>query len=272
MCCSYESTSSGNNITSTMPASPTKVIARCKDSSEVTARLCGFVEQRFKEFSSSQEGGENKRKFVIGLSGGSLPKFFSAGAAAMEVDWSRVAFIFCDERLVPFDDGDSTFKVYREAMVGKVEGVNEESFVVINPKLDAEGAAKDYWQKLQSLEVPLNGSGFPRYDVLLLGMGPDGHTASLFPGHPLLEESSLRVAPISDSPKPPPGRVTLTYPVLNAASAVVFVCTGEGKREVARRVLEEEGCPLPAARVDPGPHGGELVWILDEAAAQNLKG
>ena len=109
----------------------------------------------------------------------------------------------------------------------------------------------------------------PRYDVLLLGMGPDGHTCSHFPGHPVLGEKALVVAPVIDSPKPPPARVTLTLPVLNAAAAVVFVCTGAGKKDVVRDILEGEESDLPAARVKPT--NGELVWILDAPAAQALE-
>ena len=112
--------------------------------------------------------------------------------------------------------------LFREALIGKVDGITEASFVLVDTSMPVEAAAKDYEAKLAAL-------GKASYDVLLLGMGPDGHTCSLFPGHALLDEASRQVAPITDSPKPPPERVTLTYPVLNAAQADVFVCTGEGK-------------------------------------------
>ena len=107
-----------------------------------------------------------------------------------------------------------------------------------------------------------------RLDALLLGMGPDGHTCSLFPGHKLLEETSVTVAPISDSPKPPPCRVTLTYPVINNARACVFVCTGDGKKEIVADIFDA-GADYPAARVKPG--NGELIWVLDSAAAAMCK-
>ena len=95
----------------------------------------------------------------------------------------------------------------------------------------AEEAAKDYIKKMSVYFPP---DSVPRFDVLLLGMGPDGHTCSLFPNHRLLDETSLWVCPINDSPKPPPSRITLTFPVINNARACIFAATGEGKKEMVK--------------------------------------
>ena len=105
------------------------------------------------------------------------------------------------------------------------------------------------------------------FDLILLGVGPDGHTASLFPGHELLLEDDRWVAYLEDSPKPPPKRVTFTYPVINHAARVAFIATGEGKAEVLQQVLDQPEKGLPASRVQP-VFPGQLYWFVDEPAAR----
>ena len=136
--------------------------------------------------------------------------------------------------------------------------IKDEQFIKVSVDLDVDSAAKDYEAKLKDLMGER-----PSADILLLGMGPDGHTCSLFPGHDLLNEESKIVAPIKDSPKPPPERVTLTLPVLNAAKTVVFVSTGEGKKEMIKNVLLDKNESFPATKVKPQ----KLFWIVDKPAA-----
>ncbi|KAG8429174.1 hypothetical protein GDO86_007167, partial [Hymenochirus boettgeri] len=167
----------------------------------------------------------------LGLSGGSLVQLLCRElpkTAALNTEGWRVAF--CDERLVPFSDPESTYGEYKRNLV-PLGLISESQFVTIDPTLPVEKAAEDYTKKLKEL---FSGNDLPKFDLLILGIGPDGHTASLFPGHPLLEVTDKIVAPISDSPKPPPERVTLTLPVINAAKTVVFVATGESKATILK--------------------------------------
>ncbi|XP_073909600.1 6-phosphogluconolactonase isoform X2 [Castor canadensis] len=189
-----------------------------------------------------------RARFALGLSGGSLVSMLSrdlpaAAAPAGSTNLARWTLGFCDERLVPFEHPESTYGLYRTHLLPRLP-VPADQVLTIDPELPVEAAAEDYAAKLRQA---FQGDTIPVFDLLILGVGPDGHTCSLFPGHPLLEEQEKIVAPISDSPKPPPQRVTLTLPVLNAARTVVFVATGEGKAAVLKRILEErDGAPLPA--------------------------
>ncbi|XP_076866138.1 6-phosphogluconolactonase isoform X2 [Brachyhypopomus gauderio] len=204
--------------------------------------------------------------FSLGLSGGSLVSILSKELPAVpNLDCSRWLVGFCDERFVPEDDPESTYGLYKNQFFTKVN-IPEERILAIDPSLPVQECAEDYAGKLRKA---FNTEEMPVFDMLLLGMGPDGHTCSLFPDHVLLQECQKIVAPISDSPKPPPQRVTLTLPVVNAARCVIFVSTGASKAPVLKRVLEGgESAPPPAARVTPAH--GELLWLVDEPAAASL--
>ncbi|KAB5530680.1 hypothetical protein PHYPO_G00132150 [Pangasianodon hypophthalmus] len=204
--------------------------------------------------------------FSLGLSGGSLVSILSKELPAMpNLDCSRWLVGFCDERLVPFDDPESTYGLYKNQLFSKIN-IPDDRVLAIEPSLPVQECAEDYTRKLSKA---FDTQQTPVFDMLLLGMGPDGHTCSLFPDHPLLQEKQKTVAPISDSPKPPPQRVTLTLPVVNAARCVVFVSTGGSKAPVLKALLEGgDGPVLPSALV--APTQGELFWLVDEPAAASL--
>ncbi|XP_053824223.1 6-phosphogluconolactonase isoform X2 [Vidua chalybeata] len=176
-------------------------------------------------------------RFTLGLSGGSLVPLLArelppALSAAPGADPSRWLVAFCDERLVPPEHPESTGGAYRA----------------------------------------FPGEATPQFDLLLLGVGPDGHTCSLFPGHALLQEQHSLVSFLLDSPKAPPQRVTMTLPLLNAAKALLLVATGAAKAPVIKRILEprpEASPSLPAARLRP--RSGRLRWLLDREAAKELQ-
>lgn len=201
--------------------------------------------------------------FKVGLSGGSMVQLLVQSLPNITTDWNKWYFFFCDERIVPFDSNDSTYGEYKTKLIGKIP-VTEDQFIEVNPDLSAEEAAKDYIKKMSVFFPP---DRVPCFDVLLLGLGPDGHTCSLFPDHKVLNETSLWVCPVNDSPKPPPCRITLTLPVINNANKCIFVALGSNKAEVIKRILQDRES-LPAARVQP--QNGELHWLLDEDAAKLL--
>lgn len=233
-------------------------------SDEVPKAVCDFVAAVAKR-SASERG-----FFSVGLSGGSVAKFVSQGLRDRgDVDWSTWRVFYCDERLVPFTSEDSTHAFIKQELLDRVP-ISPEHVFAVDPAIvdDPEAAAEDYARKIRSV---FPGDELPAFDLLLLGMGPDGHTCSLFPGHPGLAAGRARpVIPITDSPKPPPRRITLTLPVLNEARCVAVVATGEGKKEAVRGCLEpDEGAePLPAGLVRP--RAGELHWFMDAGAAMSL--
>jgi 6-phosphogluconolactonase len=135
---------------------------------------------------------------------------------------------------------------------------------------DLEELSDAYEKELIREFAQKDSASFPIFDLILLGIGPDGHTASLFPGHELLSEADRWVAYIEDSPKPPPKRITFTYPVINHAARVAFVATGAGKVEILPSILDTPDLGLPAARVRPVATG-QLVWFVDDAASAKVK-
>ncbi|CAG8482125.1 11992_t:CDS:2 [Acaulospora colombiana] len=218
-------------------------------------------------------------RFTIGLSGGSLPKVLATDLKDREdVEWDKWQVFFCDERLVPLDSEDSNYLLCKRELFDHVPIPPERIHTINNELIPKDQDAfteevsqeiiDDYEKQLIEVFACVNAVKFPVFDLLLLGIGPDGHTCSLFPGHSLLDESSLWVAYIEDSPKPPPRRITFTLPVINHAHTVAFVATGAGKQDVLCKILEEDGKDLPAQLVKPSH--GRLYWFLDDKAAAKL--
>jgi 6-phosphogluconolactonase len=183
---------------------------------------------------------------------------------------------YADERVVPLDHEDSNHKLCTTELFSKVP-IPQENIHVIDPSLDAGGdvegleeVADDYEKALIREFAKGDSARFPVFDLILLGTGPDGHTASLFPGHALLSEDDRWVAPIADAPKPPPRRVTLTFPVLNHAARVAFVAAGASKADTLAAVLDRPEEGLPASRVRP-KEPGQLYWFVDDAAVSKVQ-
>lgn len=144
----------------------------------------------------------------------------------------KFKFFFCDERFVPETSKDSTIREYKANLVPYTV-VSEAQFIGINTNLTLKECAQDYEEKILKNFGMKNGD-VPQFDMLILGIGPDGHTCSLFPQHPLLKEKDRLIAPIDDAPKPPPQRVTMTFPLINNAKLCMFVACGEGKADIVK--------------------------------------
>lgn len=182
---------------------------------------------------------------------------------------SREVF-FCDERIVPLDHEDSNFRACNDAFLSHVPIPREQIHTIDESLLDDLDELSDQYEKqLISLFAEKNAARFPVFDLILLGMGPDGHTCSLFPGHELLSETDRWVAYLEDSPKPPAKRITFTFPVINHAYRVAFVVAGESKQDMLHAVLDQPEEGLPCSRVRPAAPG-LVFWFADEAAAKKV--
>lgn len=213
---------------------------------------------------------QRRGKFTLALSGGSLPNMLAKNLVNRQdnaVQWDKWHVFFADERLVPLDDPESNFKLCYDELFSKVPALPREHIHTIDTTLldKAEDLADEYEKQLVEEFAMKEAVRNPVFDLILLGMGPDGHTCSLFPNHPLLNEQDCWVSAIEDSPKPPPRRITLTYPVLNHAAHVAFVLSGEGKQDMLAKVLDEPKLGLPASRVRPYSPGN-VYFFADEAA------
>ena len=206
----------------------------------------------------------SRSRFTVGLSGGSTPRrlyeLLAESPFRDNLPWERVHWFWGDERCVPWDDPASNYGMARAAMLSRAPARPENIHAVVTtgtPEEAAhryEGVLKSYYGSAAlDPEKPL-------FDVQLLGLGEDGHTASLIPGTSALDERDRWTAAVIGA-RPEP-RITLTYPLLDSARHVVFLVAGGGKREILARVLAGDPA-LPAARVSPV---GDLTWFVDEAA------
>lgn len=209
-------------------------------------------------------------RFMIALAGGSTPKKLYALLASEpyrdQLDWALLEVFWSDERCVPPDDSESNFRMAQETLLSKVPIPASQIHRMPADQSDHEAASQAY---ITEMRHSFGTGGIPGFDLIQLGMGPEGHTASLFPHQPSLHERERLVLPVT-TPKPPPDRLTFTPPLLNAARHVLFLVTGNEKADAVQAVLEGEYNPdeYPAQIVHPT--SGEVTWMLDTAAASKL--
>jgi 6-phosphogluconolactonase len=222
---------------------------------------------------TANEAVAQRGRFTIALSGGSTPKSLYnllATNARTALPWDRMFFFWGDERHVPPTDPDSNYRMADETLLSKIPVLAGNVFRIKAENPDAAAVAEAYEQTILKF-FQLKSGEVPNFDLILLGMGPDGHTASLFPGTSALQEKShLVVANWVEKMKT--HRITLTLPVLNAARCVTFLVSGTDKASVLRAVLEED---VPAEQYPSKlvrPAAGKLIWLMDRAAASQLSG
>jgi len=214
-------------------------------------------------------------RFTVALAGGSTPgalyRLLAQPDHSDRIDWARTLIFFGDERCVPPDDPRSNYRMARETLLDSVP-IPDANIFRMEGELPPPVAAERYEVVLRESYAESAGA-LPRLDLALLGLGADGHTASLFPGMPVLSESLALVAPtgVPSYVKPNVARLTLTFPALNAVACALFLVTGDAKAEAVRRALggRADTPPVPASLVRPS--GGELVWLLDASAASLLR-
>lgn len=218
--------------------------------------------------------------FRVAVSGGSLPKTLakallppSSGEGDV-VEFSKWEIFYADERCVPLTHEDSNHKLVREELLDKIPAdMGQPKVYPIEEKYidDEQEVADQYEKTLVSIFAARDSVKLPLFDLILLGCGPDGHTCSLFPDHPLLRETDAWVLSIADSPKPPPKRITLSLPVVLHGAKIGFVATGGGKQAVLKQIFEtEEGSKLPCGLINAGA-GEKVSWFCDTHAVEDIR-
>lgn len=256
---------------------PSPTVYSYPESSEVAAAVATAV-IRAQNAAISSHG-----NFNIALSGGSLVSVLRKGLLNHpEIQWAKWKIYYADERIVPLDHEDSNYGLTKRELLDhlpvqpKVYTIDAE---LVAQNASSEKIASNYADILErtlpTTPVFLDGNHtrsklLPKFDLILLGCGPDGHTCSLFPGHKLLEENDLIVASIEDSPKPPPRRVTLTKPVLEAASQISFVAEGAGKAPILKRIFDEHDITLPSVQVNVLSKNS-VFWFVNDPAVEGVQ-
>jgi len=210
----------------------------------------------------AQEALTERKQFRIALSGGNTPRpiFREWARIGGDLPWNQIVITFGDERCVPPNDDQSNFRMARESLLEPAH-VPDASVLRMRGEDDPKTAAQSYENQLIQVARQTNEDMY-RHDLVLLGMGDDGHTASLFPGTPALEENSRWVL-ANFVPKFSTWRLTMTYPLINHARCVCFLINASKNQELIERVIGGD-VQYPAARVQP--QSGDLVWMLGETA------
>ncbi len=229
-------------------------------------QILKFLIEKWEDISKNSI--EIRGYFAAGLSGGKTPIGFYQKLAEWDSrsSWKRTHIFLVDERFVSFDDQDSNYRMLRETLLGKIIVPQANIHPIPTGKAVLEASAKEYEADLIKFFKVSRGQ-YPAFDLILLGIGEDGHTASLFPGsRALSERKRLAAAVVVDEKKH--DRITLTLPVINHAEHVIFFVTGENKAPVLKKIIAGGDPSLPASMVRPG--SGNLLFVIDREAGSQL--
>jgi 6-phosphogluconolactonase len=220
---------------------------------------------------TAEEAIKKSGVFTFVLSGGSTPRLLyeelACQSISKRIDWQKTHIFWGDERYLPPDHQDSNYALAFQRLVSKVDVPPANVHRIITESPSARDAADNYEKTLRQFFGPPPGgeddTSLPSFDVILLGLGEDGHTASLFPGDAALEEKYRWVVAVDGANAfPPVPRITLTFPVLNKADCVIFLVSGSKKKKVFEEIMNNPGtAPYPAARIRPS---GRLLWFIDK--------
>lgn len=218
------------------------------------------------------QSASTRKQFRIALSGGTLIEIMAnaldQNLLGDDFNWSTWQVFWADERWVSWDSPDSNYGTAHKRFLSRVP-IPGDQIYAMDTALPLHKTARDYAATLESVFKPSHNHS-PRFDLILLGIGSDGHTASLFPDHPVLSEKRAWVAPVMGAPKPPSNRITLTLPVLNQARHIAWVANGTDKADIVARILNASpgSHELPAGQVKPSI--GDSSWFIDQDAAAGL--
>jgi 6-phosphogluconolactonase len=227
--------------------------------------ISGFAANEWKKI--AQKTVNSRGRFAVALSGGSTPvSLYQRLAGCSELPWDKTHAFLVDERFVPVDHSDSTYRMVKATLLDHVSVPAGNVHPIPVEAVSAEAAAREYEGEMMRFFKPEPGQ-FPRFDLILLGIGEDGHTASLFPGASSLYENERPVMAVS-SKDAKHERVTITFPVINNAENVIFLAVGKNKAEVVRSILVDKSGSLPAERVQPTT--GRLLYLLDADSGVHL--
>ena len=233
-----------------------------KDAGELVEELAAAF------YKLSERAVEERGRFTVALSGGSTPKALyerlSKPDYKTKIQWDKAYFFLGDERCVAHSDPGSNFLMASNALFDKIGPTN--LFPTTDQDTNPEAAAANYEATIQKV-FELKAGEFPTFDLILLGLGPDGHTASLFPdSKALTEKKRLFVANFVEKFKS--YRLTMTFPVINKAREIIFMVSGKGKADILKKVLDANTSQYPSQHVDA--LSGNLEWFVDQDAASNL--